>query len=135
MEYLLKSRDGRTVGRFEYRPKQISAYRRRCTDLAECIDLDSLRRLTQIDISADGHALTPEGEEILAAAQNTIYQALNRLLGYDGAAEKIFAEISPFASVGGTFFCIPVIDKIVEVVTQGNIPDGFRKNFQDLWRK
>lgn len=75
-----------------------------------------LEPLQSMSLNNDGSASFDKDWKTLKQVEEQIIKKINELFDMDEAA-AIFKDRSPFASVGGEFYCMKVLTAIAEVIT------------------
>lgn len=117
----IENQDGIEIGYFYFSPTDVGIIQR-ANDMRD--EFESIvEPLDNIDIKVDG--TTDESDEdkvnAIKEAENRLYDALNKVLNAD-VAGAFFHDIHPFSPVDGGFYCMRVINAIVDFIN-----DAFEK--------
>lgn len=112
----IENQDGIEIGHFYFSPTDVGIIQR-ANDMRN--EFDSIvEPLEKIDIiNADGTTDESDEEKVNAIkeAENRLYEALNKVLNAD-VAGAFFHDIHPFSPVDGGFYCMRVINAIVDFI-------------------
>lgn len=78
---------------------------------------DIVKPLEGLSLKADGSAAMDEDWAVLKKVERDLMDRINALFDIE-EADEIFAKRSPFSSVGGTFFCVNVLNTLGGIITE-----------------
>ena len=114
-EYTVENKYGKLICKMYLRPADFSILDRY---KAFVQDFDSIvEPLSKIDVNADGTAVFEAELATLKEAENEIKQRFNMLFDIE-EADEIFAQRSPFSSIGGRFFCEIVLEALSQIIEE-----------------
>ena len=108
----IQNMSGEEIGAFTFHPTDIGIIQR-YNDLAESFD-DITAPLEAVS-QAGGEEMDvtdPRCAEALTEAGKRLYEAVDRLLGCEGAADAFFGKMNPFSPVNGEFYCTQVLNAV-----------------------
>lgn len=114
MKTEIKNKSGQVICTVEFNPNDPKIYAR-YKAAAKLIE-GATHSLLKIGLSADGSATHPQYRLNLWKAESKVKRAIKSLEIVD-KPESLFAECRPFASVGGTFYCVQVIHALGAAVS------------------
>ena len=100
---------GDEIGVFFFRPTDVGIIRRYDALAGKLADI--AKPLEALSITADGEAEDDRSAEVLAKAEEQLYEAVDELFG-GNFAEAFFGKMNPFSPVGGRFYCEGVIEAV-----------------------
>ena len=108
----IKNTSGEEIGAFTFHPTDLGIVMR-YNNMVESFD-SVTAPLEALSLAADGDAdiLDPKYAEALREAETRLYEAVDTLLGSNGAAEAFFGTMNPFSPVNGEFYCTQVLTAV-----------------------
>ena len=129
----IQNMSGEEIGAFTFHPTDIGIIQR-YNALAESFD-DITAPLEGV-AAADGEGVDisdPRCAEALTEAGRRLYEAVDKLLGCEGAAEAFFGRMNPFSPVGGEFYCTQVLNAVGAYISRAF--DAETAKFSDKAKK
>ena len=108
----IQNTSGEEIGAFTFHPTDIGIIRR-YNELAGDFDhiVEPLEAVNEDDGAPDDIS-DPKYAEALNEAGKRLHEAVDRLLGCEGAAEAFFGRMNPFSPVDGEFYCTRVLNAV-----------------------